>query len=60
MKKLALAMLLAVAGTVAAPVALASADEPIECKIVNNLSQKLAGEDWLICIDDPNDPPSPF
>lgn len=60
MRKFALAALLAAVGTASAPVALASADEPLECKIVNNLSQKLAGEDWLICIDDPNDPPSPI
>ncbi len=46
------------AALVAALPASASADEPIECKVVNAVSQKVFGEDILICIDDP--PPDPI
>ena len=57
MRKLALALAIAAVGTVAAPAALASADEPLECKIVNGVSQKVMGEDLIICIDDPVEDP---
>ena len=57
MKKLAMALLVAALGIVAAPAAVASADEPLECKIVNGVSQKVLGEPILICIDDPVEDP---
>jgi hypothetical protein len=60
MKKLALAVLVAALGTVAAPIAVASAEEPLECKIVNGVGKKLTGNPVMYCIDDPNGPGDPF
>ena len=60
MKRLSLVLLVAALGIVAAPAAVASAEEPLECKIVNGVSQKVLGEPILICIDDPNDPLDPW
>ena len=34
--------------------AAASADEPIECKVLNAAGQKLTGDDLVMCFDDPN------
>jgi hypothetical protein len=52
----AAAILTAVAG----PVAIASADEPIECKIVNGIGKKYLGGPVMYCIDDPNGPGDPL
>ena len=60
MRKFTLALLVAALGTVAAPAAVASADEPLMCKIANGVSKKVMGQEIMYCIDDPNGPGDPF
>jgi hypothetical protein len=57
MRKLTLALLVAALGTVAVPVAVAGAEEPLVCKIVNNAGKKLTGDPVMYCIDDPTPDP---
>ncbi len=53
MKRLSLALLVAALATTAAPAAPASAQEPIDCWVLNTAGQIVFGEDIATCIDPP-------